>query len=106
MQRRETLSGDQVVDHTARFETRFGEGMDPPIKATLTRKAFQAQGLDQRLGLALHTGQRRVTLRTKEVKASFTRSLVSITSVWFSGWSRIPAAMLVMQLIPKTFMRI
>lgn len=85
MQRRETLDSDQIVDYTARFKTLVGEGMDPAIEASLTRKGFQTQGLDQRLGLALHTGQRRVTLRTKEVKASFTRSLVSITSVWFSG---------------------
>ena len=37
-------------------------------------------------------------------KVALTRLAVSVTSAWLSFWGRTPAAMLVTQLMPTTFM--
>jgi hypothetical protein len=74
-----TFFGDQIVDDTAKQTVFLPERMNPLEESTLPWQRFQTQLLYQCPDL--HTGQTFVTLRTKEVKASFTWSPVSMTSV-------------------------
>ncbi len=80
VKRGETPAGHQVVDGTAQSLTIAFERIYTAKESPFALERLQLQSMNQIFYLFGHTGHCLVTLRTRSVKASFTRSLVSITS--------------------------